>query len=111
MMRIKTASTIVAFPSGKDVTIYNYLTKDAVVCTPQDVYWLTVAAEWTSISDLIDIHPHIPADQVVENLEALVSNGILVAEGSENAAKDSQYRNDWELGPDVCGLPFYNAQF
>jgi SagB-type dehydrogenase family enzyme len=111
MARVKTASTIIAFPGDKAVTVYNYLTKDAVTCAPNDLYWVAVVANWTSIEALIDSHPNIPRDQIEETIDTLVSTGMLVAEGSERAILDAQYNNHWELGPTSAAFHFTTLNY
>ncbi len=106
MSRIKTASTIVAFPRGKEITVYNYLTKDAVTCAPQDVYWLTVAADWTSVDELIELHPHVSREEILTTLDTLIHAGMLVSEDTANATKDTQYNLHWGLGPTSAAFHF-----
>ena len=88
-MRVKVPQTIVTFPSGSDIVVYNYLTKDAVTCAPADTYWLTVAPNWTSIEDIVAAHPHIEAQSLQQEIQTLVDLGILLEEGTENAAEEA----------------------
>lgn len=97
-MRVKVPQTIVTFPSGSDIVVYNYLTKDAVTCAPADTYWLTVAPNWTSIEDIVAAHPHIEAQSLQQEIQTLVDLGILLEEGTENAAEEANYGQSWELG-------------
>ena len=97
-MRIKVPQTIVTFPSGSEIVVYNYLTKDAITCAPADTYWLTVAPNWTSIEDIVAAHPHIEPQSLQQQIKALVELGILLEEGSQNAMEEANYGQSWELG-------------
>jgi SagB-type dehydrogenase family enzyme len=97
-MRVKVASTIVTFPKDDDIIVYNYLTKDAVQIAPRDVYWLTLAGEWTEVDDLEERHPSLDRTSLISEIDALVDAGILLEEGSEAACREAAYRDLWELG-------------
>ncbi len=97
-MRVKVPQTIVTFPNGSEIVVYNYLTKDAITCAPADIYWLTVAPIWTSIEDLISAHPQFEVPSLLKQIENLVGLGILLEEGSSNAADEASYNQSWELG-------------
>ncbi|MEP7172223.1 MAG: hypothetical protein ABI705_01910, partial [Aestuariivirga sp.] len=88
-MRVKVPQTIVTFPSGSEIVVYNYLTKDAITCAPADTYWLTVAPDWTSIEDILVAHPHFEPQSLAHEIKALVDLGILLEEGSRNAAEEA----------------------
>lgn len=97
-MRVKVPQTIVIFPSGSEIVVYNYLTKDAITCAPADTYWLTVAPSWTSIEDILAAHPHIESQSLQQEIMSLVELGILLEEGSHNAVEEENYGKSWELG-------------
>lgn len=97
-MRVKVPQTIVTFPSGSEIVVYNYLTKDAITCAPADTYWLTVAPDWTSIEDILVAHPHFEPQSLQHEIKTLVDLGILLEEGSKNAAEEANYNHSWELG-------------
>jgi SagB-type dehydrogenase family enzyme len=105
-MRIKTPQTISSFPRDNAIIVYNYLTKDAVTCSPNDVYWLTVAPNWKSIEEIVAEHPQIEPDEVHEQLMAFVEAGILLKEGTQQAAQEDCYTKSWELGPTAALLHF-----
>ena len=97
-MRIKVPQTIVTFPRGNDIVVYNYLTKDAITCAPADIYWLTIAPDWTSIEDIIAAHPAIEPQSLYDEIRGLVELGILLEEGSKHADEEASYGQLWELG-------------
>jgi SagB-type dehydrogenase family enzyme len=97
-MRVRVPQTLVTFPKNGDIVVYNYLTKDAVVFSPSDVYWLTVASDWTSIEELSEAHPHVEPNSLREELMRLVESGVLLAENSEAARREESYCKFWELG-------------
>ena len=111
MARVKTASTIVALPGDKEVTVYNYLTKEAVACAPDDLYWIAIAANWTSVDYLVETHSHIPREHILDTIEALVSTGMLVSEGSDSANRDAQYNAHWELGLTTAAFHFTTLNY
>lgn len=97
-MRIKVPQTIVAFPRGGEIVVYNYLTRDAITCSPADMYWLTIAPAWTSVEDIIADHPHIEAQSLQREILSLIELGLLLEEGSANAIEEAGYGSSWELG-------------
>jgi SagB-type dehydrogenase family enzyme len=97
-MRVKSPRTLVAFPKGQDVVVYNYLTHDAIVCPVASTYWLSLASDWTDIEEIVEKHPELEPSSIRTEIQNLVSNGMMVAEGSEAAEADRTYVNTWELG-------------
>lgn len=105
-MRFKTPQTITTFPKGREVIVYNYLTKGTISCSVSDIYWLTVAPNWTSIDALSLAHPQIDKQDLQHELLGLVDLGILLLEGSINAEKEAEYTALWELGPATAMFHF-----
>jgi SagB-type dehydrogenase family enzyme len=99
IMDVKIAETLVVFPRGQDVAVYNYLTKDTVACHASDLYWLTVAPEWTALQKIVDLHPHLPADAVKGAVESFVENGLFIGKGSAAERLEAEYAALWDLGP------------
>jgi SagB-type dehydrogenase family enzyme len=97
-MRVKVPQTLVTFPKDDKIVVYNYLTKDAVIFEPQDVYWLTIASTWISIDELINKHSHIDPSSLRREIERLVEVGVLLEENSKAASKENDYRQMWEFG-------------
>jgi SagB-type dehydrogenase family enzyme len=97
-MRIKTPQTITTFPHDGQIVVYNYLTKDAITCSANDVYWLSIAPTWTSIDEIALAHPHIAKASLITELKTLVDAGILLQEGTPNAEQEASYTELWELG-------------
>ncbi len=100
-MRIKTPATLVTFPRNGEILVYNYLTKQAVTCAAEDVYWFTVAENWIAVDEVAKRHPQFEAASIAQQLLALVEAGIMLAEGSPEAAAEAKYTRLWELGPAV----------
>ncbi len=98
-MRIKVPSTLVTFPRNGEILVYNFLTKQAITCAASDIYWLTLAQEWTDVSVIAANHEHIDPQSITEELMKLVEAGILLAEDTPNASTEAQYTESWELGP------------
>jgi SagB-type dehydrogenase family enzyme len=105
-MRIKTPQTISTFPRGNEIVVYNYLTKNAVTCSPNEVYWLTVAPNWKSLEDVAAQHPQFESDEVRDQLMAFVDAGILLKEGTPEATQEDWYTKSWELGPTAALFHF-----
>lgn len=97
-MRVRVSQTIVTLPRNGEIVVYNYLTKSAIVFSPEDIYWLTVTSRWTSIDELIKAHPHIEPNSLSNELLRLVETGILLAENSEAALMEESYCKLWEMG-------------
>jgi SagB-type dehydrogenase family enzyme len=97
-MRVKTPQSLVTFPKNDRIVVYNYLTKDAVSCTLNDVYWLMLAGQWTSVEEIIESHAEIEPQSLKQQLLDLVEAGILLEEGSEQAALENTYNKSWEMG-------------
>ena len=97
-MRVKVPRTLVTFPREGEIVIYNYLTKTAITCAPSDIYWLTIAPNWTSIEEIAASHPHIEPQSLQEQIIRLVDLGILLGENTPEAETESCYRQSWELG-------------
>ena len=98
-MRVRAAKTLVTFPHGAQVTIYNYLTNDTVVCASPDIYWLLAADEWTTVEELSAQQTQYDAQSVATLIMQLVACGIYVQEGSQLAVLEHDYLTHWELGP------------
>jgi SagB-type dehydrogenase family enzyme len=97
-MRVKAPRTLVMFPRDHEIVVYNYLTRDAITCAPADVYWLTVAPEWTPVEELLDRHPHIEPQSLRQEIIRLAEAGILLQEDSASARTEAIYQQSWELG-------------
>jgi SagB-type dehydrogenase family enzyme len=108
-MRVKVPQTLVTFPREGEIIVYNYLTKTAISCAPSDIYWLTVAPDWTSIEDISASHPHIEAQSLQDQITRLVDLGILLGEDTPEAESESSYRQSWELGM-AAGLFHFSVQ-
>ncbi len=102
-MRVRAAKTLVTFPQGPHVTIYNYLTKDAVTCASPDIHWLLAADEWMTAEEFSAQQTQYDPQSVTDQIMQLVACGIYVAEGSRLAAQEENYLKCWELGP-AAGL-------
>ncbi len=100
-MKIKNPATLVTFPRNGEILVYNYLTKQAVTCAPEDIYWLTLAEDWISIEEIAQRHSQFDAQSIRDQLLQLVSAGILIADDTPEAAEEAKYRKFWELGPAV----------
>ena len=108
-MRVKVPQTLVTFPREGEIIVYNYLTKTAIACAPSDIYWLTVAPDWTSIEEISASHPHIESKSLQEQIVRLVDLGILLGEDTPEAESESSYRQSWELGM-AAGLFHFSVQ-
>lgn len=97
-MRVKTPQSLVTFPKDDQIVVYNYLTRDAVTCTPADIYWLMLTSQWRSIEELLSDHPDIDPDSLREELMKLIEAGVLLVEGSKKADVEQKYSKSWELG-------------
>jgi SagB-type dehydrogenase family enzyme len=86
------------FPRDNEIIVYNYLTKDAIACAPADIYWLTVAPEWTQVEEILASHPEIEPQSLQREIIRLVEAGILLEEDTAAAAAESKYQQAWELG-------------
>ena len=101
IMRVKTPRTLVTFPQDTNIVVYNYLSRDAISCAVADLYWLTIAPEWTDVDEIALDHPEIEPDSVKREIARLVESGVLLQEGTTEAAAETQYSASWELGPAV----------
>jgi SagB-type dehydrogenase family enzyme len=108
-MRVKVPQTLVTFPREGEIVVYNYLTKTAISCAPSDIYWLTIAPNWTSIEDISASHPHIEPESLQDQIIRLVDLGILLKENTPEAETESSYRQSWELGM-AAGLFHFSVQ-
>jgi SagB-type dehydrogenase family enzyme len=107
-MRVKTPQSLVSFPKDNQVIVYNYLTKDVITIAPNDVYWLTVASQWTAIDEIILRHPNIEPASLRREVLSLVEAGMLLLEGTPQAETESKYSGTWELGL-AAGLFHFTA--
>jgi SagB-type dehydrogenase family enzyme len=98
-MRVKVSETLVTFPRGENVLVYNYLTRHAALVPINLFYWFTVAQCWTELEDLIHLHSEICMEQTRSEIQELVEVGALLKEGSDLANKEVDYCRLWELGP------------
>lgn len=97
-MIVKSSKTLVTFPRNGEIVVYNYLSKDAITCAPDDIYWVTVADEWVSIEHVIDNHPQLDEQSIRAEISMLVEAGILLEQGSDQAKREAKYQARWELG-------------
>ncbi len=97
-MRVRTPKTLVAFPKDDGIVLYNYLTKDAITCALDDLYWITLASQWTDITEIISRHANIDPDTLRAEYKKLAEAGMLVVENSPNDALESEYEKTWEMG-------------
>ena len=105
-MRLKVPKTLVTFPNGREVLIYNYLTKKVMSCASENIYWLLGANEWTDIEDICQQHPDYDPQTIRTAIQELVEGGALLIEGSEAAHIDATFATSWELGPAAAMLHF-----
>jgi SagB-type dehydrogenase family enzyme len=97
----------VAFPHGNDILVYNFLTKDAALCAPANMYWLTVAPDWSTLDEISATHPQISDTTLKDEINGLISVGLLLEEGSDAAAREAMYCQSWELGA-AAGFMHFN---
>ena len=97
-MKIKTANTIMTFPRGEEVIVYNYLSKAAIVCEHADLYWLAAAAEWKPIDSIVEAHPQFESDSLRQKIQSLIDTGIILQRGSAETEREADYTDNWELG-------------
>ena len=112
-MRVKVPTSIVAFPHGRNFLIYNFLTKQAVTCSPNDLTWLTVATDWTSVEDIDTSGLSLSSEELQVAVDQLLELGVLIEEGTSQAELELEYAKAWELGP-AAGLFHFsvtNAKF
>ena len=107
-MRIKTPRTLVTFPRNEGVVVYNYVTRDATTCASEDIYWFTIAPDWTELETVITNHPDLDPESIRQEISRLVDCGMLLEEGTPKAKLDQQYAKSWELGPAVALFHFSN---
>ena len=97
-MLVKVPESLVTFPHGAEIVVYNYLTRDAITCAPADIYWLTVAPKWTAIEDIVEAHPHIESQSLRNEIQSLVGAGMLLESGTPAAEMEAKFEESWELG-------------
>lgn len=97
-MRVKTPQSLVTFPKNDEVVVYNYLTKDAVSCSPSDLYWMMLASQWRSIDEILSDHPDIDPDSLRREFMRMVDAGVMLEEGSDKAVAEQSYTKSWDLG-------------
>ncbi len=97
-MRVKTASTLIAYPIDSQFAVFNYLTKSSVKCDAQDLRWLSVATDWTEIEQITQTCGFAAPVAVRTVIGNLIELGLLVEEGSPAAEEDTSYSSSWKLG-------------
>jgi SagB-type dehydrogenase family enzyme len=97
-MRIRTPKTLVAFPKDDGIVLYNYLTKDAITCALDDLYWITLPSQWTDISEILCRHADIDPDSLCAEYTKLTEAGMLIVENSTNHGLEREYEKTWEMG-------------
>ena len=97
-MRVKTASTLVAYPIDHQFAVFNYLTKSAVKCGAEDLRWLTLAPEWIELAELALKIETVPLDSVQAVAKDLVDLNLMVEENSPFAELEASYTSSWKLG-------------
>jgi SagB-type dehydrogenase family enzyme len=108
-MRIRTASSLIAFPIGRKFAVVNYLTRTSLLCTAEDLTWLTLAPDWTDVDEIARCHPCGIDSAVRTCLRKLTDLGLLLLEGSDAASRDEEYVKDWKMDRAAAFLHFLSC--
>lgn len=98
VMRIRAAQTLVFTREGGELEAFNYLTRHTFNCSPDLLTFLTFANDWTSLEECRKFLPFTSDDELCAVVEQLIANDALVAEGSDLAAQEDEFRATWRWG-------------
>jgi SagB-type dehydrogenase family enzyme len=85
-------------PREGKILVFNYLTRQAALCSTDVLYWVTTLSDWQTVKSLKRSHPHIDTASLRSELRKLVELAILVLDGSSEHQRESSYENEWEWG-------------
>jgi SagB-type dehydrogenase family enzyme len=105
-IRLRRAASLISLPRGREITVQNFITRQAYVSTPLGLSILMSADDWQPTSHFFGALEGYAAQSVANQLVRLVELGALVVEGSGAAARDEEYRLRWRWGPTAGAYHF-----
>ncbi len=99
-MRIHASRTLLATPHPEGWLVYNFLTKSAVLCSPEAVACLQRLGDGAVGDDLA-----LPGGEAERLLvDSLVENDLALIEGSEASAREDEFLRKWKWGMAAAAL-------
>jgi SagB-type dehydrogenase family enzyme len=108
--RLRRARCLVAYWQGAELILENYLTRESVSADLENAAVLQFFSEWRSPQAIHRAMPHIDRanlDKVVRGFERL---GLLLREGSPEAARDAQVEKVWGTWLPAAGLLHFSSR-
>jgi SagB-type dehydrogenase family enzyme len=96
--RIRRAGSLVYYSNGKDLLVYNFVTRVEFSCSSNALMILSAVDEWATISAIVTMLSNYAPSSVVKQVIELQDASALVVEGTASASLDQQYRDYWEWG-------------
>ncbi len=104
--RLRLPHTLLVMPQGRSILCIDYLTKRAVTCTGEALYWLGCFRRWANPAAVARRHPDFDRAGLVAQFAELVSLGLLLQEGSSAAREEERLRRRWKYGMAAAVLHF-----
>ncbi len=78
--------------------VYNFLTRKAVTCSTDALYWISSLASWNTLDSVAKRHPHLDSEALSAELLQLAENSILISEGSSEHLAEDEFTEQWQWG-------------
>lgn len=97
-MRFRRAATLAMSFEAGDIAVHNFLTKDSFCCSETALTFLSRLDDWHKPEQLFRHFPDLDPSSLAEQVTKLVEFNAIVVEGSDQAARDEKYRQEWQWG-------------
>lgn len=105
-MRVRTSGTILATPHPEGWLFYNFMSKTAALCTAEAMNLLRRLNRWSEFEDAAWSGGEHTHQRMSNTLADMLENNLLVAEGSEQSAREAEFLEKWKWGTAAAALHF-----
>src|SRR5262249_3779851 len=93
--RVRRARAVLVAWSDRKLVLLNYQTQVSISADPEAVRLLTLLEDWTAPSDLSALLPEYSPPSIRAGVRELLSNTLVVAEGTPEARRDAELASVW----------------
>lgn len=98
-LRVKRAATLLVLIDSGSFRVFNFLSRSLYQVSPGILQILRALDDWTPLGLAARSLQPLVGDGVADAIPRLIETGLLVCEGTREAAGDAEYSKDWRWGP------------
>jgi len=97
-MKIKRAASLMIEPRNEKLLVHNFVSNKRFLCNLDCIAFLGELSEWTELDAIFARNRVFKPASLAEQIEQLLEEDALVAEGTQAARRDAEYQRNWEWG-------------